>query len=352
MARLRAQDRAGRPDIGGGPKLSRRALVKAAAAAGLVAPLGLLGGRRALGTEAQAASIDLKLAWNAAAVCHAPVALARDSGIFARHNLNVDLINYTGSTEQLLEAIATGHADAGIGMALRWLKPLEQGFDVRLVTGTHGGCMRLLAAPAAGVTDLAGLRGKTVAVSDLGSPAKHFFSILLHRQGIDPATEVEWRVYSADLLAVALDRGEVHALAHWDPLTWQFRRSHNLVELATNLTGEYHSRVCCVLGVRGSLLQDNPAAATALVRALHEAQDFAATRTQETAEAFRPYAPNASVEDLTAMLSDMTLHHHPVTTNLQEEIAAYVEDLKQIGVFRQTTDAAAFAQRVVADVAC
>ena len=34
--------------------------------------------------------------------------------------------------------------DAGLGMALRWLKPLEQGFDVKIAAGTHGGCMRVL----------------------------------------------------------------------------------------------------------------------------------------------------------------------------------------------------------------
>ena len=33
----------------------------------------------------------------------------------------------------LLEAIATGKADAGVGMALRWLKALEQGFAVKPV---------------------------------------------------------------------------------------------------------------------------------------------------------------------------------------------------------------------------
>jgi hypothetical protein len=51
------------------------------------------------------------------------------------------------TTDQLLEGIATGKADAGLGLALRWLKPLEQGFDVRITAGVHGGCIRLLGAP-------------------------------------------------------------------------------------------------------------------------------------------------------------------------------------------------------------
>ena len=98
-----------------------------------IAGEGLLGPPRAL-----------TLAWNATSICTAAAPVAKERGVFAKHNLDVDFINFGGSTEQLLEAIATGKADAGIGMALRWLKPLEQGFDVRITAGVHGGCIRLL----------------------------------------------------------------------------------------------------------------------------------------------------------------------------------------------------------------
>ncbi|MFX8496801.1 ABC transporter substrate-binding protein, partial [Acinetobacter baumannii] len=88
---------------------------------------------------AQGQPRKIRLSWNANAVCLAPVVVGVHQGIFQRHGVDVDLINYSGSTDQLLEAIATGKADAGVGMALRWLKPLEQGFDVKLTAGTHGG---------------------------------------------------------------------------------------------------------------------------------------------------------------------------------------------------------------------
>nr|GFC85172.1 hypothetical protein [Tanacetum cinerariifolium] len=64
----------------------------------------------------------LKLAINLNAVCLAPVVIAHGQGFFKKHNLDVELVNFGNSTEVLLEAIATGKADAGIGMALRWLK--------------------------------------------------------------------------------------------------------------------------------------------------------------------------------------------------------------------------------------
>lgn len=120
--------------------------------------------------------------------------------IFARHNFKVELINFGGSTDQLLEAIASGKADAGVGMALRWLKPLEQGFDVKITSAIHGGCMRLFAAPGSGIAGIADLRGKAIGVSDMAAPDKNFFSIVAARQGLNPNTDLNWRTYPADML--------------------------------------------------------------------------------------------------------------------------------------------------------
>ena len=141
--------------------LSRRQLL--AGAAGTLAAAPLIAGGLGL-ARAQTAAKPVRIAWNAGAVCSAPVGYAIDKGILAKHGLAGETVNFAGSTEQLLEAIATGKADAGVGMALRWLKPLEQGFDVKVVAGTHGGCIRLLGSKSAGATKLEDLKGKKIRV--------------------------------------------------------------------------------------------------------------------------------------------------------------------------------------------
>ncbi|RZA55244.1 ABC transporter substrate-binding protein, partial [Citrobacter koseri] len=122
--------------------------------------------------------------------------------IFSKYNLDVEFVNFGNSTDVLLEAIATGKADAGVGMALRWLKALEQGFDVKLTAGTHGGCLNLLTAKDSPFGGLESLKGQTIGVTDMAGPDKNFFAILLKRHGIDPISDVQWKVYPADLLSV------------------------------------------------------------------------------------------------------------------------------------------------------
>ncbi|MFM0285739.1 ABC transporter substrate-binding protein [Paraburkholderia megapolitana] len=292
----------------------------------------------------------LKLSWNAGAICTAPVPVAVKQGFFKRHGLQVELINFAGSTDQLLEAIATGKSDAGVGMALRWIKPLEQGFDVKLTAGIHGGCMRLLATRTSGIVDLAGLKGRTVGVSDMASPAKNFFAITLKKIGIDPDNEVQWRQYPANLLGVALKKGEVHAIADGDPTIWTLRESDHLYEVSNNLCGEYQNRVCCVLGVRGTLVRKDRATAQALTQALLEATEWTANNPADAAAIFSAYAPSADVGQLTAMLKSHTDKHHPVGDAFRKEIALYADDLKTVGVLNSGTDSNRFSARVFSDV--
>src|SRR5256885_11707720 len=53
------------------------------------------------------------------------------------------------------------------------------------------------------------LKGKTIGVADLNSPAKQFYSIHLAKRGLDVDKDIEWRVYPADLLDVAAKKGEI-----------------------------------------------------------------------------------------------------------------------------------------------
>ncbi|WP_035669102.1 ABC transporter substrate-binding protein [Bradyrhizobium liaoningense] len=355
-----------------GASLDRRYLLQAGLAAAFAAPLGALGAqafvpgglapgidfsefplcRTASGAPAlTGAPRKLKLSWNAGAVCLAPVPVAIEHGFFQKHNLDVELVNYSGSTDQLLEAIATGKSDAGLGMALRWLKPLEQGFDVKIAAGTHGGCMRVLSRTDSGVAKLADLKGKIVAVGDLAGPDKNFFSIQLAKLGIDPVKDVDWRAYPGNLLNVAVEKGEVQAFLSSDPLAYLWLKDTQYKEVASNLDGEYREKSCCILGLRGSLVREEPQVARAITQALLDAAMFTSQNSSVAAKSFQPYAPKAAtLADIEGMVRYHTHHHHPVGEILKRELKAYADDLKSVQVFKQSTDTAKFAERIYVDV--
>ena len=352
------------------PNPSRRTVLGLAALFGVATPVAMAGVARAVtatkssplpdelpvcraamnGERRSGPARQLTLAWNASSICTVAAAVAKERGIYAKHNLDVDFINFGGSTEQLLEAIATGKADAGIGMALRWLKPLEQGFDVRITAGVHGGCIRLLGSKAAGITSLESLRGKTIAISDQASPAKNFCSIVFAKNGIDPVRDIEWRQYPADLLALAVEKGEAQALTDNDPRTYLWRKSGKFNEVLTNLSSEFADRICCVLAIRGSLVRAELETATALTRSVLEAGDMVAHDPAGAAAVYLAYGGKGSVDDLAAMLGSHTHHNHPIGAALKQQILLYANELKQVNVLKRSTDPMKFAEKVYVDV--
>lgn len=352
---------------------SRRTFLAGAAAFGAAAPLALAAQKVFATPQIQRAPFDgapicttgaadaaapaagnlkkITFAWNAGASCLVGVTVAKEKGFFAKHGLDVTLVNYAGSTDQLLETLATGKADAAAGMALRWLKPMEQGFDVKIVASTHGGCLRLLAPTGSDIKTLQDLKGKIIAVSDMNSPGKNFFAIRLKKIGLDPEKDVEWKQFPGPLLRVSVEKGEAHALADNDPITFLFQKDGSFREISSNNDGDYASRVCCIIGVRGSLLREDKAAATSLALALIEAAEFAAHHPEEAAATYAPYAPGkVELADLVTLAKYHKHHNHPVGVDLKKQLALYAEELKLVSIFKPSTDPKKFAERIYADV--
>ncbi len=351
-------------------RLDRRTLLQGGAAAALAAPLGIFGAQ-ALPFRSQS-DIDvkqfpvcktssdtiisgpprkLKFSWNAGAVCSVQIPVAIDQGFFKKRNLDVELVNFSGSTDQLLEAIATGKSDAGVGMALRWLKPLEQGFDVKIALGTHGGCLRAIVPAKSDIKTLTDLKGKIVAVGDLAGPDKNFFSIQLAKAGIDPATDINWRPYPGNLLRLAAEKGEVHAILGTDPIGYLWLKDGEFRQIASNLDGPYHNVSCCIVGVRGSLIREEPLVTRALIEAVIEGAAFTAQNPVEAAKSFLPYAPKtATEEDIQNLVRYHTHYHHPIGDVLKSELKGYAEDLKLVSVLKPSTDTTKFAEKIYVDV--
>lgn len=292
----------------------------------------------------------IKLAINKSAVCLAPVAVAEQQKIFSKYNLDVEFVNFGNSTDVLLEAIATGKADAGVGMALRWLKALEQGFDVKLTAGTHGGCLNLLTAKNSPFGGLESLKGQTIGVTDMAGPDKNFFAILLKRHGIDPISDVQWKVYPADLLSVALDKREIAAISGSEPFSYRLLDTGKYQLIASNMTGDYARLSCCVLGVSGSLARDHKPAAAALTQAILEAHSYAAAHPESVAQSFLAHALNTNEAEVSGILHGQGHGHHAVGEAFVKELTQYAVDLQRVQVIKPGTDPHQFAESIYVNV--
>ncbi|OCO99272.1 MULTISPECIES: ABC transporter substrate-binding protein [unclassified Ensifer] len=330
--------------------LSRRTLLKATTAAGAAAALGVAASRAT--NYAIAGNLSkITLEWTEVAACHSPVGFGLHKGIYAKHGLDVELFYQGASGQTLIQALATRKAEAGPGLLYDWLKPIEQGFDVKLFAGSHGGCQRLLVKPDAGIQSLADLKGKTIGTFDVGSPSRVAFSVALAKAGLDPERDVTWKVFPFDLVAEGVLKGEADAVAHMDPWAYSYEKQHGFLKIYDTQTGVFKDRVCCVLGVNGDYLQANKDAIRRVATANLEIHQYTAEHPDEVAKwYFDTLKPGIPLDDLTEVLASFTYHKHWFGKELIKEVQIGYEDLKLAGVVEAATDPAEIANRITVDI--
>ena len=330
---------------------SRRTVLKTAGAAGVAASVGAVG-RQIFSPAIAAPTPKVRLAWTEVAACHSPLGFGVAKGFYAKHNVDVDLYYQGASGQTLIQALATGKADAGAGLIGDWLKPLEQGFDVKLFVGSHGGCQRLLASPASGVKDLKGVKGRTIATYAPGAPPQVAFQVSLYKVGIDPNADVTWKAVPFDLVGEAVARGDADLAAQIDPWAYSIEKKYGFLKIADTQTGEYAGHTCCVLGANGQFLAANKDALRRVAEANIEVHEYTANHPDEVAKWYFDNLKPAglSVEDLTTILGSLLYHNHPIGQALIDQIRIGAEELKLVKVLEDSTDPKAFAERVTVNL--
>ena len=208
--------------------------------------------------------------------CEAPIFAAVEKGFFKEEGLEVELVRCQWATYK--DALALGRFDVTHHLVMYFLKPIEQGMDVKFTGGIHRGCLRVQAGVGGEIHKVEDLRGKIIGVPGLGTPPFMFATRVLSAHGVDPSSEVQWRVYPAGELGLALDRGLVDAVADSEPigsLLLAEGKVRNISDQAKD--APYKDEYCCAVLVNGKFFKEQPEASAAATRALLKAAKWVDT---------------------------------------------------------------------------
>ena len=323
-----------RTAVGAGALVLGTALGTAPAVAQVAAPAVHLGRR------------TYRVAW-VGGTCEAFTYAAFAKHLWAREGINVELTHL--APPAVTDAVATGKVDAAGGILYNYLKPIEQGVDVRLAAGLHGGCLRMVAGAHTGIKTFADLKGKTIGTDSIGGSAMNFFSVALAKAGLNPTTDVSWRVYPPPQFGTALARGEIQAIASLDPFPYLLTQQGKAVEIGSNMTGMFANRFCCVAALHGALVRNDPKSAAALTRGMMNGSLYTGHHIPEVAQIevqykFVPIGAT-TVEHLLR-----TYTWHPSATRLKAQIEQGARDYKLTGFLDKKTDPQALARKAYVDI--
>src|SRR5918993_5167705 len=199
--------------------------------------------------------------------CEAPIFSAVENGYFKEEGLEVELVKCEWSKYK--DVLALGGYDITHHLIMYFLKPIEQGLDVKISGGIHTGCLRVQAPVNGKVNSVEDLRGKTIGVPGMGTPPFIFANRVLGANGIDARKDVSWKVYPISELELALERGEVDAIADSEPigtLLLAKGKVKNIADQATDMP--YKDEYCCAVIVNGKYLTANGRNVAAATRAM------------------------------------------------------------------------------------
>jgi NitT/TauT family transport system substrate-binding protein len=257
----------------GGYQLGRRQFLRSVATLGLsAAGLALLDGCGSSPAAPGAATETLETTTlrvtDSPAICVAPQYLAED---FLKSDGFTD-VQYVKDSLGPLKAVAAGKADISMTFSGPLIIQIDAGDPIVVLAGVHSGCFELFGTDQ--VRTIRDLKGKTVAIRQLGSSQHVFLSSMLTYVGIDPRTDISWVTHTAAESSQLLADGKIDAYMAFPPEPQELRAKRiGHVVVNSMMDKPWSQYFCCMVAANREFVRNNPVAAKRALRAILQAAD-------------------------------------------------------------------------------
>lgn len=282
-------------------------------------------------------------------LCHAPLHVAYELGLYEAEGLDAEMIQVDASHIQ--EIVGADQIDVGFGLIGKFLQPIENGLAIKMTSGMHTGCVKIVAPKDSGIASVNDLKGKRIGVTGLAGSETIIAKRALADAGIsfdEKAPEVEFVVFSAADLGQALENGSIDVIAATDPNVSQFADQYDLVTiLDTAIDPAYQNEYCCASFVSAKLAAERPEVAAAFTRAVLKASAWVNENPREAAQIQLDKKYVSGELEFNAKLL-ASYNYKPSVQGGYDAVLQSVQQLADIGILKEGTDAKQFADNCYA----
>jgi NitT/TauT family transport system substrate-binding protein len=268
--------------------------------------------------------------------CEAPLYVAYEKGYFKEQGIDAELVKCEWGVFKDLVGMGTIQVVQQPIMA--FLKPIEEGLDVKLTAGIHRGCLRVQVPLGSSMKSVKDLKGKRIGVPGMGTPPFIFANRVLGDNGLDPRNDVQWKVFPSAELGLALEKGEIDALACSEPIGLLLLSEKKVQNIVDQTTDEpYASEYCCDVIVNGKFSDANPEATAALTKAIMKGAKWVETNPRAAAIMSVEKKYIASNPELNADAISR-LRYVPSIEGGKTAIRGAAEGMKRAGILKPDMD--------------
>ncbi|MDR2427249.1 MAG: ABC transporter substrate-binding protein [Endomicrobium sp.] len=293
------------------------------------------------------------------AACDSPIFIAYEKGFFADEGIDVELV--AGDAEVTKAGLQKNEFPVATE-AFGYFISIYQGLDIKVVAGTHKGCVKLLTAPNSPyntVSDLKKVKGRklNIGLSEAVGSADHIYaSIIFKKYGIDPVKDVEWLVFPPDTYNLVYEKNKLDAFVSWDPFAILAVKKEGYKLLSDQATDPVlNDAYCCFLYAPTKLINEKPELIRGLVKAYRKGADYIAANPEEAAkiDIDKKYISTDQNEIIKDLLVSYTYdaHHHngKKQHSTKDDIRFYVTEIKALGYLPADLDVEEFVNKIYYD---
>jgi NitT/TauT family transport system substrate-binding protein len=278
-------------------------------------------------------------------VCFIGPYVAMREGFFEREGVPVKQYVATKGGADTFQALAGGDVDFAISGLDAIIRGQSKGLKVRSVAAVYPEFYALTVRKGlqGKVRSIADLKGRTVAISKVGSASWAFLQFVTRGAGLKEGDVKMLQLGGIDTIVAGLKAGKVDAAVTWQPGTAQVQDTGIGKVLVDVLRPADHRRLLgspsslgMTLAVRDELIEKNPEVVQRAVKALNDADAWIRRHSaREVADSIAPLAPGVDRKVLTdAVRASMPML--PRTTAIRESaFRSSAQVLKDAGVIEK-----------------
>ena len=257
--------------------MRRRQFLRATAAGGAIALLGPPA--TPVSAEPPPETTTLRLV-KIPSVCQAPQYVAGEL-LQAEGFTDVQYVQKAGALG-ITEALASGEADINNHFAAPSIVRIEAGDPIVILGGLHIGCFELFGTDR--VRTIRDLKGKIVAVLEIGSAQHVFLSTMAAYVGLDPRRDINWVTHRPAESMRLLAEGKVDAFLGFPPEPQELR-ARKIGQVVVNSTRDrpWSQYFCCMMVGNREFVRKHPIATKRALRAILKANSICALEPERAA---------------------------------------------------------------------
>ena len=181
-------------------------------------------------------------------------------------------------------ALASGKADIAMQFAAPSILRLDAGDPIVLLAGGHVGCLELFSHDR--VRAIRDLKGKTVAVSALGSPPHVFLAMVMAYVGLDHRKDISTITSPEAEQMRAFAEQQVDAVILSPPAAQELRAKQvGHVLINSSVDRPWSQYFCCIVAANHDFVRRYPVASKRALRAILKSADICALEPDRAARA-------------------------------------------------------------------